>query len=58
MFAGTIFIHKRNKRTSAASEFVLHNEWIKIVPANKPWNNLFIIYITRFISDKNLEVRT
>ena len=29
----TIFIHK-NKQASAASEFVLHNEWIKIVQAN------------------------
>ena len=50
------FMDGEHVRAVSASEFVLHNEWIKIVQANYLWNNVFIIYIPRFISKQNSKI--
>ena len=50
------FMVGEHVRAVSASEFVLHNEWIKIVQANYLWNNVFIIYIPRFITKQNSKI--
>ena len=45
------------KQTNERSEWACFRQRVnKIVQANWPWNNLFIIYIKRFISEQNLKI--
>ena len=51
-FIRRLFIHTVGERV----RFFTHNEWIKIVQANQPWSNLFIISLSRFISEQNSKI--